>query len=137
MQLCFDVLIYCDSINKALLINIKFAKLLVLFVLHAHFSQMSSIILFFHLFISLSAVSFTRDAIFFTFTFSTFNYFLFVSIVSAVAFISFFKNANFKMFRFRVHLERRFIDIMFIKIFEYQITKNKSLKIYIYKDLNF
>ena len=119
LQLCFDVLIYCDSINKVLLINIELAKLLILFVLHAHFSQMSSIILFFHLFISSSTVSFIRDAISSTFAFSTFNYFFFVSIAFVVAFISSFKNANFEMFRFRVHLEQRFIDIMFIEIFEY------------------
>ena len=41
------------------------------------------------------------------------------------------------MFRFRVHFERRFIDIMSIKIFEYQITKNKNLKICTYKNLSF
>ena len=41
------------------------------------------------------------------------------------------------MFRFRVHFERRFINIMFIEIFKYQITENKSLKICTYKNLNF
>ena len=128
---------YCDSINKTLLINIELAKLLILSVLHAHFFQMSSIISFFYLFISSSTISFTRDAISFTFAFLTFDYSFFVSIVFIVAFISSFKNVNFKMFRFRVHFERRFIDIMFIKIFKYQITKNKSLKICTYKNLSF
>ena len=41
------------------------------------------------------------------------------------------------MFRFRVHFERRFINIMFIKIFKYQIIKNKNLKICTYKNLSF
>ena len=128
---------YCDSINKTLSINIELAKLFILFILHVHFSQMSSIVLFSHLFISSLTTSLIRDAIFFTFTFSTSDYFFFVSIVSVVAFIFFFKNVNFKMFWFRVHFERRFIDIMFIKIFEYQITKNKSLEICTYKNLSF
>ena len=98
LQLCFDVLMYCDSINKVLLINIELAKLFTLFVLHVHFSQMSSIVLFFHLFILSFIISLIHNAIFFTFTFSASDYFFFVSIISAVAFISFFKNANFKMF---------------------------------------
>ena len=137
LQLCFDVLMYCDSINKALSISIELAKLLILSVLYVHFFQMSSIVSFSHLFTSSSTVSFIRDAIFFTFAFSTSDYFFFASIAFAVAFIFSFKNANFAMFRFRVHFERRFIDIMFIKIFKYQITKNKSLEICTYKDLNF
>ena len=137
LQLCFDILMYCDSINRTLSINIELAKLLTLFVLHAHFSQMSSIVLSFHLFISSSTISLIRDAISFTSAFSTFDYFFFVSIAFAVASISSFKNANFEMFRFRVHFERRFINIMFIEIFEYQITKDKNLKICTYKDLNF
>ena len=119
LQLCFDVLMYCDSINKTLLINIELTKLFILFILHVHFSQMSSIVSFFHLIISLSIISLIRDAIFFTFIFSTFDYFLFVLIVFVIAFIFSFKNANFKMFRLRVHFEQRFIHIMFIEIFEY------------------
>ena len=35
-QICFKVLIYCDSTNKIILINIELAYLLVMFVLHVH-----------------------------------------------------------------------------------------------------
>ena len=41
-QICFEILIYCDSTNKAKLINIEFTYLLLVSVLRAYISQMSS-----------------------------------------------------------------------------------------------
>ena len=42
-QICFEVLIYCNSTNKTISVNIELAHLLFLSVLHAHVFQMSSI----------------------------------------------------------------------------------------------
>ena len=39
-QICFEILIYYDSTNKAILINIEFTHLLFVSVLHAHVFSM-------------------------------------------------------------------------------------------------
>ena len=41
------------------------------------------------------------------------------------------------MFRFRIHFERKIIEIMFIEIFDYQIAKNKKLNICEHENLSF
>ena len=46
-QICFEVLIYYDSTNKAILINIEPTYLLFVFVLRAHFFQLLLIASFF------------------------------------------------------------------------------------------
>ena len=50
-QICFKILIYCDSTNKAILISIELAHLFFVSVLRAHISQMLLIVLSFLKFI--------------------------------------------------------------------------------------
>ena len=45
-QICFEILIYCDLMNRTISINIELTHLLCVFVLRAHVSPMSSIVLF-------------------------------------------------------------------------------------------
>ena len=77
-QICFEFLIYYDSTNKAISINIELAYFLFVFVLCAHFFQLLLIALFFHLFLSSSTITFLDVTIFFIFTFVTFRYSLFI-----------------------------------------------------------
>ena len=42
-QICFEILIYCDSTNKAISVNIELAHLLLVSILHIHIFQMLSI----------------------------------------------------------------------------------------------
>ena len=129
-QICFEILIYYDSMNRTISINIELTYFLFVSILRAHFSQMSSITSFSHSSFSSLTIIFIDATISFILTSATFRYSLFISSVSVISFISAFKKIDFVMFRFHIHFERKIIEIMFIEVFDYQIAENKNLDIY-------
>ena len=131
-QICFEVLIYCDSTNKTISISIELAHLLLVFVLHVHFFQLLSIASFFHLFSLSSTITFIDVTIFFTFTYATSRYSLFISFAFVISFIFAFKKIDFVMFRFRIHFERKIIEIMSSRS---SIIKSQKIKISICIDM--
>ena len=136
-QICFEILIYYDSTNKAILINIELTHLLFVFVLRVYFFQLSLIALFSYSFSLLSIIIFVDVTIFFIFTSAMFRYLLFISFIFMILFIFAFKKIDFVIFRFHIYFERKIIEIMFIEIFDYQIARNKNLDVYRHKNLNF
>ena len=136
-QICFEILIYCDSTNKVISVSIELAHLLLVFILHAHFSQLSLIASFSHLFSLTSTIMFIEVTIFFILMSAVSRYSFFISFIFIISFIFAFKEINFFMFRFRIHSEREIIKIVFIEIFDYQIVKNKNLDMCWHKNLNF
>ena len=136
-QICFKVSIYCDSMNRAMSISIELAHLLFVFVLRAHFFQMSSIASFFHSFSLSLTIMFINVTTSFILTFATFQYSFFISSASVISSIFAFKKIDFVIFRFRIHFERKIIEIMLIEIFDYQIAENKNLDVCQYKNLDF
>ena len=136
-QICFEVLIHCDSMNRAISINIKLAYFLLVSVLRTHFFQMSLIASFFYSFFSSLIIIFIDVTIFFILTSAAFWYSFFFSFIFMISSIFAFKEIDFVMFRFCIHFEREIIEIMFIEIFDYQIAENKNLDIYRHKNLSF
>ena len=118
-QICFEILIYCDSTNKTILININLAHFFFVSISHVHFSQLSLIALFSHSFSSLLTIIFIDVIISLILTSATFRYSLFISFIYMTSFIFAFKEINFVIFCFYIHFERKIIKIMFIKIFDY------------------
>ena len=108
-----------------------------MFVLRVHFSQLSSITSFSYSFPLSSTIMFIDVMIFFIFTSAALRYSLFISFIFVISFIFAFKEIDFVMFRFYIHSEREIIKIMFIEIFDYKITKDKSLDMYRHENLNF
>ena len=128
-QIDFGVLTYCDLTNKTILINIELAHLLSVFILRAQLSQLSSIALFSHSSFLLLTVTFIDVTISFIFTFIVLRYSFFISSAFVTSFIFAFKKIDFIIFHFRIHFERKIIKIIFIEIFDYQITKDKNLNV--------
>ena len=123
--------------NKAISVNIKFTHLLFMSVLHVHFSQLISIASFSHSF-SLSLIIMFIDVIIsFILTSVTFRYSLFISFTFVISFIFAFKKIDLIIFRFRIHLENEIIEIIFMKIFDYQNAENKNFNVYQDENLNF
>ena len=125
-QICFEILIYCDSTNKAISINIKFTHFLSVSVLRAHCFQLSSIALLFHSSLSSSTIMFIDVTIFFIFTSAASRYSFFILFIFMISSIFTFKKIDFIIFHFYIHFEKKIIEIMFIEIFDYQLAKNKS-----------
>ena len=128
-QICFEILIYCDSANRTISVSIELAHFLLVFVLRAHFSQLLLIASSFHLFSSSSIVTCIDVTIFFILTFTASRYSLFISFTFVTLSISAFKEIEFVIFRFRIHSKRKIIEIMFIEIFSYQIVENKNFDV--------
>ena len=105
-QIYFEILIYYDSTNKMILINIEFAHLLSVSILYAHFFQLLLIALFSHLFYLLSIIMFIDMTIFFIFTSIAFEYSFFISFIFVTLSIFAFKNIDFVMFRFRIYFKK-------------------------------
>ena len=118
-QICFEVLIYCDSTNKMILISIELTHLLSVSVLHAHFFQMLSVALFSHSFSSSLTVTFINMTISSIFTSAALRYSLFIPYTFMISLILAFKKIDFAIFRFCIHSEREIIEIMLIEIFNY------------------
>ena len=57
-QICFEILIYCDSTNRTILISIELAHFLFVSVLHIHFSQLLSVVSFSYSFSLSSTITF-------------------------------------------------------------------------------
>ena len=128
---------YCNSTNKTISINIELAYFFSVSVLRIYFSQLSLITLFFHLFSLSSTVTFIDVTIFFIFTFITSRYSFFILSAFVISFIFAFKEINFVIFCFRIHSERKIIEIMFIEIFDYWIAEDKNFDVCQHENLNF
>ena len=115
----FKILISYDLTNRTISINIELAHLLSVFILRIHFSQLSSIVSFFHAFSLSSIIIFIDVTIFFIFMFATFRYSFFISSAFVISFIFAFEKIDFVMFCFRIHFGKEIIKIRFIKIFDY------------------
>ena len=135
-QICFEILIYYNSINKIISISIKLAHFLLMFVLRVHFFQLLSIALSFHSFSLSLTIIFIHMTIFFIFTFAASRYSFFI-----ICFCNFIylrvQKIDFVMFHFCIYSERKVIKIILIEIFDYQIVKNKNFDECQYENLNF
>ena len=131
------MLIYYDSTNKTISINIELAHLLLVSDLNAHFSQLSVITSFFHSSFLSSIIIFIDGTIFFILTSAALRYSFFISSAFVISFIFAFKKIDFVKFCFRIHFERKIIEIMFIETFDYRIVENKNLDMCWYKNPNF
>ena len=136
-QICFEILIYCDSTKRTISISIELAHFLFVSVLRAHFSQLSSIALFSYSTFLSSIIIFVDVTSSFILTSATSRYLFFILLASVILFIFAFKKIDFIIFHFYIHFEREIIEIMLIEIFDYQMAENKIFDVYRYKNLNF